>query len=219
MTLGWLATAEAHAPLSPAPAAVSAKLLRYAKRIVAQYDVDKDGRLVASEWPGMRGEPVLADLNHDGQITAEEFAQHIANFSAGRAFRLATPASGQLAQGSGPEGSFRPGNSDSADTQAGEDAREGAEPKEVRRDLKFFASLPAGTPPWFIERDTDGDAQLTLSEFSPKLHKSEVDDFNRHDLNRDGILTVPEYLRAEKNPKNKPGGSASPSEQPRAATP
>lgn len=165
----------------------------------------------------MRGEPGLADLNHDGQVTAEEFAQYIANFSAGRAIRLATPASGQIVQGPGQETGNLAGNSSSGDTQAEPDAGQSAQPRDIRRDLKFFATLPAGVPPWFIERDTDGDGQLTLSEFSPKLHKAEVDDFNRHDLNRDGILTVQEYLRASKDPKNKSAGLQA--EQTRPANP
>ena len=155
----------------------------------------------------MRGDPGLADLNHDGQITAEEFAQYIANFSAGRAIRLATPASGQIVQGPGQDANTRGENSGSGDSKIETDAGQGTQPRDVRRDLKFFAALPAGVPPWFIERDTDGDGQLTLSEFSPKLHKAEVDDFNHHDLNHDGILTVQEYLRASKDPKNKPAGS------------
>lgn len=217
MMLGWSESAHALAPSSPAPAAVSAKLLRYAQRVVRQYDVNKDGRLDTSEWPAMRGEPGLADLNHDGQITAEEFAQYIADFSAGRAIRLATPASGQIVQGPGQDAGLRGENSSSGESKTETDSGQGAQPRDVRRDLKFFASLPAGVPPWFIERDTDGDGQLTLSEFSPKLHKAEVDEFNRHDLNRDGILTVQEYLRASKDPKNKSAGLQA--EQARPANP
>src|SRR4029077_18428886 len=89
---------QARDEVRPASAIVTAKLLRYAQRIVAQYDANHDRRLDADEWRVMQGQPSLADLNRDGQITVEEFAQHIANYSAGRAFRLSAPGSDLLVQ-------------------------------------------------------------------------------------------------------------------------
>jgi hypothetical protein len=70
--------------------------------------------------------------------------------------------------------------------------------------LQFFAPLPAGTPSWFVERDRDGDAQLTLAEFSPRLRTTEIGEFKRYDLNGDGLLTVTELTKAA----SKPSGAA-----------
>jgi len=163
----------------------------------------------------MQGEPGLADLNHDRQITAEEFAQYIANYSAGRAIRLATAPGGQAMQGQTLPGQTLDGNlRDGAPPDAA--IGQGADP---RRDLKFFANLPAGVPAWFVERDTDGDGQLTLSEFTPKLHKTEVDDFNRYDSNRDGIVTLKEFLRSGKDAPGKTSGSPAAREPSRSPSP
>lgn len=188
---------------------VSPKLLRYAERVVRRYDVNKDGRLGEDEWRAMHGKPALADSNRDGRITIEELAQHIANFGAGRAIRLSTSASGPLAGND-----LRDANSPTLDRLPGEGASPlGAEASaaapagDPRRNLKYFAALPAGVPQWYVDRDTDGDGQLTLAEYSPKLLRSEIDDFGRLDLNRDGLLTVREYLRAAKESKSATTGT------------
>ena len=208
-------TAQIHATAPERPATVTAKLLRYAQWVVRQHDLNKDGRLEADEWGAMQGEPGLADLNHDRQITAEEFAQYIANYSAGRAIRLATAPGGQAMQGQTLPGQTLDGNlRDGAPPDAA--IGQGADP---RRDLKFFANLPAGVPAWFVERDTDGDGQLTLSEFTPKLHKTEVDDFNRYDSNRDGIVTLKEFLRSGKDAPGKTSGSPAAREPSRSPSP
>lgn len=188
-------------------AIVSPKLLRYAERIVHQYDVDKSGELGPDEWKAMHGEPALADLNHDGKITVTEFAQHVADFGAGRAIRLAanqgSPLSPEADAGPGPGGTGIAGtNTETAEAEAA-----AAMNRDPRRSLKYFATLPAGIPAWFVERDADGDSQLTLAEYSPKLMKNDIADFNRFDANHDGLLTPQEFLRAEKAPKGATGSA------------
>ena len=88
-------------------------------------------------------------------------------------------------------------------------ATEAAVARDPRRNLKYFAALPAGVPSWFVERDADGDGQLSLAEFSPKLLKSEIAEFNRHDSNQDGIVTAKELLGSSKDP------AAAPAEAPK----
>ncbi len=73
--------------------------------------------------------------------------------------------------------------------------------------MKYFKPLPAGVPGWFVERDTDGDAQLTLAEYSPKLRTAEVTEFNRFDLNGDGLVTPLELTRAATQSQTE-GGAA-----------
>ena len=139
----------------------------------------------------MTGKPAAADSNHDGKITVREFAEHAARFGAGRAIRLTHAGDGPLAAGP-RRGPSRPCPTPTAPA---------TEPRlrDPRRDLKYFAALPAGVPSWFVERDTDGDGQLSLAEFSPKLLKSEIDEFNRHDFNQDGIVTAKELLGSAKD--------------------
>jgi len=184
---------------------VTAKLLRYAEYVVRHYDANQSGQLESDEWPSMHGKPVLVDLNHDGLITLAEYAQYCADYGAGRAIRLST-LPGDVATREGSGDSSPPGDGPrSTDAAATGDTESGqpSEERDRRRDTKYFASLPVGVPQWFVRRDADGDGQLTLSEYSPKLLRSEIDEFNRLDANRDGILTVPEFLRGGKDAKSK----------------
>jgi len=186
-----------------APVAVSPKLLRYAQRIVDKYDADKSGDLTLEETRGMTGKPAMADSNRDGRITVREFAEHAARFGAGRAIRLTHASDSPLAE------SQRAGQAAIAEpAPVTTTATEGPAVRDPRRNLKYFGSLPAGVPAWFIERDADGDGQLSLAEYSPKLLKSEIDEFKRHDANQDGIVTAKELLGSAKDAA--PTGSDSP---------
>lgn len=179
----------------PGPVAVSPKLLRYAERIVHKYDADKSGDLTLDEVRGMTGKPAAADSNLDGKITVREFAEHAARFGAGRAIRLTHAGDGPLAQS---QGAGQPAGAEAA--PATTTAAESTAARDPRRDLKYFAALPAGVPSWFVDRDSDGDGQLSLAEFSPKLLKSEIAEFHRHDSNQDGIVTAKELLGSAKDP-------------------
>lgn len=172
------------AAVESAPAGtITSKLFRYAKRIVKRYDTNGDGRLDQREWSSMRGNPATADLNRDGQITIDEFARFVANYAAGRRIRLSATRD-PIAQRN--PATRRPGVNEAEAANADQLAL------ERRRGLKYFAQLPEGVPSWFVERDADGDAQLTLAEFSPKLRATEVAEFKGYDVNGDGLLTAAE---------------------------
>ncbi len=156
---------------------LSAKVLRYARRVVQKYDENRNGQLEENEWKRMRGNPRLADFNADGLITVDEFANRVAEYGRRRHIRLVFPESNR------PQ--------DSTVAKSPEVKR--------RRDSKFFvpsSRLPKGLPDWFHSRDGDGDGQLTLAEFSPIFSRSAIREFRRYDLDRDGVLTAKEYLRA-----------------------
>jgi Ca2+-binding EF-hand superfamily protein len=73
--------------------------------------------------------------------------------------------------------------------------------EDARRKLKYFVPrthLPEGLPSWFVNRDADGDGQLTIAEFSPKATRTQLDQFTRYDANGDGLITSAEYLRGAK---------------------
>ena len=65
---------------------VSAKILRYAERLVKQYDTNGDGYLQTEEWEKMHGNPKIIDTDRDGIITVDQLARYIARY--GRAHRL-----------------------------------------------------------------------------------------------------------------------------------
>ena len=71
--------------------------------------------------------------------------------------------------------------------------------RPVRPDARFHvpaSRLPPGLPAWFLERDLDGDGQLTFSEFAPRPTPELIEEFRRYDLNGDGVITAAECLRA-----------------------
>lgn len=191
---GWAnftTSARGQEPADPAVAGnVSAKLRRYSQRLVERHDANRDGHLDAAEWSAMQGQPALADLNRDGQLTADEFARYAAGYGAGRRIRLSTRAD------AGPADLTMPMPADGSSAAAAPASGADTLASDPRRALQFFAPLPGGTPSWFVERDADGDAQLTLAEFSPRLRTAEVTEFKRYDLNGDGLLTVAEFTKA-----------------------
>lgn len=79
--------------------------------------------------------------------------------------------------------------------------KEGGE-KPERRETKFVVSAarrPEGLPSWFVDKDSDGDGQLSMAEFAPKPTGASLADFARYDRNGDGVITAGEYLRAVKS--------------------
>ncbi len=189
---------------------IPAKIFRYCRRLVKRYDADGNGRLTEGEWSRMRGEPRRADFNLDGAITREELAQHVADYGRRRKISLAKPPWGMI-----PElppllhPTTRPdtpnptinGRTDGSDDMASA-TEPAAQPDPSafgpRGDRRFAARLPKGLPDWFIQRDADGDGQLTTDEFAPKGARTQLDQFARYDANGDGVVTAKEYLRAAK---------------------
>ena len=70
---------------------ISAKILRYAQRLVAQYDTNHDGQLEKDEWQKMHGNPAIVDRDHDGLISAEDLARYITIYGRYRRIQLIAP--------------------------------------------------------------------------------------------------------------------------------
>ena len=51
-------------------------------------------------------------------------------------------------------------------------------------------------PDWFLEKDVNGDGQVDMAEYASEWTPDLVDEFNRYDLNHDGIITAAECLKA-----------------------
>ncbi len=191
------------------PRATPTKIIRYAQALLSNYDADADGRLSKDEWTKMRGDPQQIDRNGDAIVALEELIQHIVQHGARRKIRLMTPLARSdepLPPLLNPTTAARP--ADAASAPDGQPNPEGSPPADApasgsdpRRSMKFYmpaARLPQGLPPWFLDRDADGDGQLTMAEFAPQATASQIGEFARYDLDADGLLTAQEYLRAVK---------------------
>ena len=58
--------------------------------------------------------------------------------------------------------------------------------------------VPDGLPDWFRQKDLNGDGQVTMAEFSREWTPEIAAEFNRYDLNHNGIITAAECLKVEK---------------------
>ena len=61
--------------------------------------------------------------------------------------------------------------------------------------------LPADLPEWFRQRDTNSDLQVTMAEFAEDWTAEKVTEFEKHDLNGDGIVTPGECVGPTSLPK------------------
>jgi hypothetical protein len=55
--------------------------------------------------------------------------------------------------------------------------------------------LPKGLPEWFLARDVGGRGQITMAEFATDWTPETTAQFDRYDLNQDGIITADEVLK------------------------
>jgi Ca2+-binding EF-hand superfamily protein len=177
------------------------KVRRYAERLLRRYDANGDGKLQRGEWSKMHGNPDAADVNADGVITLGELTNWIAAF--GRNRRLGTAGDSPGASPRDRPDSQAADASGAGKEKEGEGAAKGGLQSETgpspRRGTTFYVPktrLPAGLPSWFLDRDLDGDGQLSLAEFAPNPTQADLEEFARFDRNGDGFITAKEGLEA-----------------------
>ena len=71
-------------------------------------------------------------------------------------------------------------------------------PRKPSRFLTARERLPKGLPDWFLEKDVNGNGQITMAEFTDTWTPEKLAEFARYDLNHDGIITAAECLKVEK---------------------
>lgn len=184
---------------TPPVVEIPAKVRRYAEKLITRYDLDGNGTLEPVEWLQMRGDPRNDDLNGDEKLTAEELAIRIAVYGHRRFIRLMP---GRRVEE--PMAMADPANATTATNEATAAAEAAAaleaEREKRLRSRQFYvrsSRLPSGLPEWFVEGDTNGDAQMSMAEFSAKWSSSELDRFDTYDHDGDGIITAQECARGE----------------------
>lgn len=154
-------------PLPP-PQPLDERIRRYAEGLMRQYDQNRSGKLEKEEWEKMRGSDwSKADKDGNSDLTLQEIAEH-----------LSAQAGGSSSSSSSSSGS--------------------ATPVSTKRFIQRSAwdRLPSGLPSWFKEKDRDRDGQILMAEFTDKWTEEKLREFQKYDLNRDGIITPSECLKA-----------------------
>jgi len=201
--------------------AIAPKVRRYAEHLLRRYDKSGDGQIQPDEWGKMHGNPEAADANRDHVITLDELTRYIAAFGQHHRLRMANATIGGDAKAvSGTETPARQESTQGGPSANPEDATRsltsGAEAgpapgTQPKRDTTFYvprSRLPAGLPEWFLRRDTNGDGQVSLSEFAPNPTQADLGEFARYDKNGDGFITARECLDTLKPAKSASGKAA-----------
>ena len=59
-----------------------------------------------------------------------------------------------------------------------------------------------GLPDWFLKK-MDASGQIRMADFTDKWTAEKVAEFEKYDLNHDGIITADEVLKVERHPSGK----------------
>lgn len=172
----------------------------YAKGLVKQFDKDGDSMLKGDELKDLRGEPAKADLDKDGTITIDELVSHL---SPNKSSTPSSTSSSSSDSGSHHEGDKSKSNSDKSKrvlfgsvggpTSA---AKEGEKQRRTYRFTPAAQKLPTGLPGWFTSKDANHDGQVSMSEYGKSWTERSVADFQKIDVNNDGIVTPKEATKA-----------------------
>jgi Ca2+-binding EF-hand superfamily protein len=189
--------------------------------LLGKYGSDGDGELQEAGLARLRGDlwsSLAADVDSDGLLTEKELTDRVAMHGRGiKMWLMLSPEDVEAYFGPifnpvsvPPEAS----GDDRPDTPTQAD-RGGAAAGDPRERMKYF--LPAarlkGVPGWFLQRDTDGDGQVSLSEFTPKPSQAALAEFYKYDANRDGVITAKE-AGGSIVPVRKPRPKSQPKEKP-----
>ena len=181
----------------------SAKILRYASRVISRYDRNGDETLSTSETKTMRGDPAAADLDKDGKLEVKEFAQYVANYGRRRKVRLLFFP--EVEESINPS-LLHPMTSAASDGTSTIDAESSSlsgagvsDPSETTSEEPISKTFHvrrhrANLPGWFAVRDANGDGQVSMAEYAPKASNAELAEFARMDKDQDGVITSREIL-------------------------
>jgi Ca2+-binding EF-hand superfamily protein len=161
---------------------------RYAEGLLRQHDENRNGTLEKDELSRLKSEHRSADTNNDGVITVDELAVKLQAFS--------SSSSG----------------GDSSDRRSSWGGRGGSSSttSTANKGYRFVSPLdrlPKGLPDWFLRNDADSDGQVAMHEYSTSWSDSTAAEFQKYDLNGDGIITAQEVLGGATTTSS--GGSSS----------
>ena len=219
--------------------------------MLRRYDRNGNGVLEKEEYAESRFIGP-ADANNDGRITREEittyFQSRMGSFGRGDGGSGGPSwfgrggdrgdGGGDASRGSyftardggSRDGGSREGGSREGGSREGGGSRTSSAAAAVPsyRFRQAEERLPENLPAWFAQNDQNANGQVSMAEFSSDWSAQLIADFRQFDLNRDGIITPQECLRASAAgavrglvtvpPPSTAGGTASSSTPPTAPT-
>ena len=170
------------------PDQLDEKTRKFAEAILKQNDKDHSGALEKDrgEWAEVRNAEAI-DKDHNGIITLDELTAYY-----------------QAANGVRPARKEKEKDKGVAKAAAPASSQPDAPPKATNgyRVLSATERLASkGLPDEFFRKDTNGDGQISMSEFASEWTPEVAKKFAQYDLNGDGIITPDEWLQSEKNQK------------------
>ncbi len=166
---------------------------RMLQMMFGRYDRNGNGVLEKDEWGSFRSDPSGYDTNHDGKITREEFAAAMATrFGGGGGGEGEGDRSRWYSRREGEEGPPKAGETPTE----GEAATAGSKKSYRFRSAAERLGKYEGLPEWFARADANGDGQVKMAEYSTSWTDQVVADFAQFDLNKDGIVTPSECVKA-----------------------
>ncbi|MEM6330535.1 MAG: hypothetical protein AAF790_09825 [Planctomycetota bacterium] len=165
---------------------------RYARGLLSRYDRNNNRILEQSEWRRIRGEPEKADFNGDGKITLDELTARVEARNREREQAAAAERGGGRRDGRSRDSSRR--GRDDRRRDSGSDAAAGGAGRKSYRFTPAQERLPEGLPGWFVDRDTNGDGQVAMHEYSRSWSDRKAEEFARYDANGDGMVTPEEVI-------------------------
>jgi Ca2+-binding EF-hand superfamily protein len=183
------------------PVDTAAQSRKYAEGLMQKYDGNKSGYLEKDEWKELKPEYQAADINKDGVISTDELVTRLNALNSGQG---GTSASSSVSSNSG-SGYSRYGNRD-----RGSDRDRGGRSSDKDKDAKKpliraltpTERLPKGLPDWFLRNDADADGQVSMVEYAAAWSEKTAAEFQKYDLNQDGIITADEVLTVDKDSKS-----------------
>jgi Ca2+-binding EF-hand superfamily protein len=112
----------------------------------------------------------------------------------------ATSTPGPGATPSSHSASAKAGDASSATASAKSDSSSDSPKRTGPKSGRFLTPherLSKELPDWFREKDVNGDGQVDMAEFASEWTPALIEEFNRYDLNHDGVITAAECLKVE----------------------
>ena len=155
---------------------------REAAERMRRYDQNKDGFITKNELSSrFAGNPMDFDRNKDGKLSESELAVRYARRREGE----------EEAKASQKPASRR---KESHRKEVKEvDVYDGRTSYRIDSEEK---KAPEGLPGFFLDKDANGDQQVTMAEFAKDWDNDMVAEFAKSDLNNDGTITAKEALKA-----------------------